>query len=293
MSTKLEQMEQKFNLELENVLKTLKDQYTQSLPPLKDDESAAITKLAKEIREKETEFENKLTSDKTLYEILILSKRLEILDSFEIAKNKELVIFLGQTEVGKSTSNNFLRGVTYKVNTTGIPKAEIVYKPEKLELAQTGRSLESVTLYPKPYPFNFLDTDLYLTDFPGFNGVKVRDSHRIFESLSSQIVINNAAAIKAMVLVTEPITYTRGGQFQTYLENLSNFLEDNAIAALPFIIIVNKVRFEAGQEDEIYKDIIEQISFCEKLLKDKRELKVSERDIIVKAMDALKSKEVF
>ncbi len=293
MSTKLEQMEKKFSLELENVLKTLKDKYIQTLPPLKPDESEAIKKLAKEIRAKETEFENKLTSDKTLYEILILSKQLEILDSFEIAKNKELVIFLGQTEVGKSTNNNFLRGVNYKVTRGGISKAEIFDKPEKLELAETGRSLESVTLYPKPYPINFLDSVLYLTDFPGFNGVKVRDSHRVFESLSSQIVINNAAAIKAVVLVTEPNTYTRGGQFQTYLENLSNFLEDNAIAALPFIIIVNKVSFEAGQEDEIYKDIFEQISFGEKLIKDKRELKVSERDTLVKAMDTQRSKGNF
>jgi energy-coupling factor transporter ATP-binding protein EcfA2 len=115
----------------------------------------------------------------------------------ESARDKDLVLVVGQTGSGKSTTVNYLLGYPLKRVHGG--KAELELLQSLKSYAKMGDDAESVTTHPAAYegPDGFV-----YCDCPGFKDNR-GDEQRVIVSVSTEAVVNRAKSIRAVIVVVE------------------------------------------------------------------------------------------
>lgn len=95
---------------------------------------------------------------------------LKDISKFEIEPDKNVVILCGNSQMGKSTFGNFLRGTNYKLNL----KNRVHYvtpRTREKELLKTGGKDRSETLYPKLFLIPGIDNCVFI-DMPGLEDTR-------------------------------------------------------------------------------------------------------------------------
>lgn len=111
---------------------------------------------------------------------------------------KDIVIFVGRTQCGKSTSINCLLGAKYEITSDDKLKCQ---NEKQLDLAEIGKKNigKSSTIIPKSYA---ISNDLVLLDTQGF--FDTRESHddqEVIGSLLLEIAIRNAKSVRAVCVI--------------------------------------------------------------------------------------------
>lgn len=165
-------------------------------------------------------------------------------DNSKLANNREIVLVVGDTGVGKSTTINYLLGSELcqlskraANKLLDVRRSVIALKGKARVYARIGHhSAESETLFPKIVEkklYKNLQSYLcgksfYLCDCPGFNGSHIKEEERICAILSSQIAIKSAKSIKA-VMVVLPLKYLteqRAFGFREIAYTLAQFINN-------------------------------------------------------------------
>lgn len=118
---------------------------------------------------------------------------------------KELIIFMGNTGSGKSTSVNFLLKTRLKNIKNAVGDSVVEVDPEqglRDDIPRIGQSIgNSETLYTQAYPLQ--DSPFMLTDCPGFKDTRGQ-KHELCTNLSIDRAIQGSGTIKSIV-ITVPI----------------------------------------------------------------------------------------
>jgi energy-coupling factor transporter ATP-binding protein EcfA2 len=174
-----------------------------------------------------------------------LNRALELIQdsyhSIEKGRDKNLVLILGETGVGKSTLINYLNGVEYKeVGTRGFDcHTECVTGKE---IAAVGHSTAvSETLYPQVLEICSEQGVLDVADLAGLNGTR-ESVVELAGTLSTHLLSKMAQAIKSILFVidTNSLSASRGGPFRQTIKTLNKILQGNfnskASASVHFVI---------------------------------------------------------
>jgi GTP-binding protein EngB required for normal cell division len=110
--------------------------------------------------------------------------------------SKNIVLFLGKTGVGKSTTINYLLNYKFQRGRGG---HAYPLNPAILPPAQMGDSMETITIYPEVYDS---ECGFALCDCPGFE--KDCDVEmQITRSLCMQMMVSQASSIRSVVVVID------------------------------------------------------------------------------------------
>jgi len=152
----------------------------------------------------------------------------------ESAKDKEIVLFVGNTGAGKTTTINYLLGSRMIVKERfGMSVVEPLEGSLK---ADVGHGATAMTLYPKVYENT--DAPLCYCDCPGFS-----DTSGPEESICTAIIIkrlvSEARTAKIVVVMRDTeLHWNRGTLFMNLLSMLSDLFP--AESELPVMFVMNK-----------------------------------------------------
>ena len=153
-----------------------------------------------------------------------------LIEAFEAAENaidKDIVLVIGNTGAGKSTTINYLLGCPMEErdnDETGT--ATIVVSPGAQEYAVIGHNISiSETVYPKVFDSG---ADFFYCDCPGFAGTR-RPEYPICEAIATKIAVNSSRSVKSIVVVIEQDTITagRGSGLRSVFQTLQSFLSQS------------------------------------------------------------------
>lgn len=188
----------------------------------------------------------------------------------DVPKDKELILFVGSTGVGKSTTINFLRGVplisiqpTSKRRKRRKKRTVIAVDPNHGfdKIATIGESIRSCTQWPECYYQK--DFDLTLCDLPG-----LFDTHgterQIVIALSTKRIMKQTRALKAITFLfsKQNLLSQKGSAFTEVVKSLTNMLKkpQNFMSSIYFGF--------TKTEDWLLKDFIEEIEAYIKFLEE-------------------------
>lgn len=206
-------------------------------------------------------------------------------EEIKTARGKEICLFLGPTGVGKSTSINYLKGLTMVREARGssmrthsrrqsrrmfIRVSEVDSHKKR---AKIGRGKDSCTQWPEC--FNAGYQGLVLCDFPGIKDTRGIEMQCI-ASLGSNGVIQQSEKIKAIILLVskDNLGSAKGAIFMDLLEVLLELLGDteNYMASIYFGFT------KAGDwgEDDFLDEIQEEIILLEKRVEEELGMKLDQ-----------------
>jgi len=173
------------------------------------------------------------------------------------AEGQELVLVIGPTGVGKSTTANYLlKHPMHRVITEeGIPAIETVDTPS----VAIGHKIEPFTLYAKPIqkPIQGKLDDWILVDCPGFQKTRMSLEETVMESVGTELVIRHARRIKGMMILMEynDIASSRSVNLQNLLKTLMALFKDPFSMLTSSRIIITKIPRGEPRED-LLKEVI-------------------------------------
>ena len=164
--------------------------------------------------------------------------------------NAPAVLFVGKTQVGKSTLANAVTDVLYELaqNQFGRPCVRKSSASIVDEYAKTGQGQASETILPnvKLSP----DGTCYLVDMPGYQDTR-NTPHRISTGVAFQCIQEHYKEMKGVVIVCEENEFLMNGfgSLRTTLENVGRILPAYTDGANNHVILaVTNSRGEATQE---------------------------------------------
>lgn len=150
-----------------------------------------------------------------------------------------LVLVVGETGSGKSTTINYFAGVEYERKISKITKVYYLKQKDekKTALARVGHNIyKSETLYPQIIPIN---KDISFCDFPGFNE-SGDDFNVVCAALALPIAVHHAKdnAIKALLVVIswDSISELRGKTLLNTLKTVHSITKNNPNIELFYLI---------------------------------------------------------
>jgi energy-coupling factor transporter ATP-binding protein EcfA2 len=151
----------------------------------------------------------------------------DILDS---SKDKDIVIFLGNTGAGKSTVINYLSAKALQVNSIG----DIVLEnPHDSDAMAIGERSDSETFLPASVQMG----DLLFYDLPGFKDTRGTARSMVNACLIKRI-IENARSVKLIFVAgIDQITTDRGSSFKNLLNNVKQLIPNKAIENFSALVI--------------------------------------------------------
>lgn len=172
-------------------------------------------------------------------------------DTLRFLKNKDIIVFLGDTGAGKSTLINLLAGISLKTDFRG----NVVTREEVGSGMRIGSGGCSVTKHPQ-----YLEVDGLgiLCDLPGFEDTDGALDDVINASLIRSILLS-ARSVKAVFVASGPeIDAVRGAAFKRLVQSI-NMFSDESVSHFSSLLVVNKFDREEATHDRvapILRDII-------------------------------------
>jgi hypothetical protein len=171
-----------------------------------------------------------------------------------ISKDRDIVVFFGNTGVGKSTIINFLGKKPLKIGRWR-QNYELINNFDTTAM-KIGHGLNSETAYPQ-----YLDVDgLLYFDLPGFVDSNGSIKDLVNASFIYQVLVKAKSVRFVFVLGQEQITSDRGVGMKTFFEAIfkaaSNFYE---LIRSNSMLVLNKTHFPFDQLDEAvgwFQDLI-------------------------------------
>lgn len=237
-----------------------------------------------EDQEKETYLE--CDTNKLIGLMKDFAPELEKFTSIARTSRKETVLFIGNTDSGKSTSINYLAGckmIMQRItNESGRVKRMVAIDP----VTKIGQEAHSETLYPAAINLESLTN--ILADCPGF----ADDRGCAFEVCANIATkcITNTVPIKS-VIVTIPrasITEEKGKLLKSVIKTLTNFIVDPEYSKDSIRFLVTKVMDNQFDIEDVMDELNRIINTSKNLNKqEKKILKLinPENTLIIKPLD--------
>jgi GTP-binding protein EngB required for normal cell division len=163
----------------------------------------------------------------------ILGKMEEIFSNIAPAYNKNLVMFIGNTGAGKSTTINYLLGHHFKNYRDKAILEPVPGKPQ----AAIGYSVgESQTIYPSVYEHG----NVRFCDTPGFK--ETRDDYKVATTMSMRMIGKLASQIQSLMIVIDYRSFEvdKGASLKDLMSTLGLILKnpeaDSLEKSIGFII---------------------------------------------------------
>ncbi len=126
-------------------------------------------------------------------------------DHIKKIENQEIVLVVGNTGAGKSTSIGYFLGGQFAQKTNGVGDAVYEYSSVGAPLPKIGQALgTSETLYAQA--FGVEDQQVLLCDCPGFNDTR-GGQYELCTNLSIDMAIEKCSTLKAIVVVVPVIAF--------------------------------------------------------------------------------------
>jgi GTP-binding protein EngB required for normal cell division len=175
--------------------------------------------------------------------------------------SKNVVLFLGKTGVGKSTTINYLLNYKFQRGRGG---HAYPLNPAILPPAQMGDSMEAITIYPEVYDS---EEGFALCDCPGFEkdcGVEMQ----ITRSLCMQMMVSQASSIRSVVVVIDyqSIVAERAKGLKDTALTLGQLLGKSTNLSRSILFIVT--RLEEGIDKPYLLEQIDKVIKAEKIYHD-------------------------
>lgn len=169
----------------------------------------------------------------------------------EIARNKDVVLILGNTGSGKSTIINYLLGCAMRYS-----KGRMFTQDQ--EIAKIGHSIRSETLFPTLHSSETFRTfmqneyvfgdenDYAICDCPGFYDNR-SEEERICASILTEMVVRKAENLRVAVVVDyHSLTVARGYDLDKLSDTLNKLLPRRSF---PPFLLFNKVPLDVTDSD--------------------------------------------
>jgi predicted GTPase len=152
----------------------------------------------------------------------------------KVAKGKDLIVFLGNTGSGKSTTVNVLGKIPMVLD---VLKTRFLLQDDAKPGMRMDDAIKSTTRYPA-----FLrrpDSEILLFDFPGFKDSEGANEDIINAALIKSL-LENARTVKAVVVTSEAeVDAIKGGSFKELIKSMRLFPEEFRKESL--LLVFNKM----------------------------------------------------
>jgi energy-coupling factor transporter ATP-binding protein EcfA2 len=173
-------------------------------------------------------------------------------DTLRFLKNKDIIVFLGDTGAGKSTLINLLAGIPLKTDTRG----NVVTRESDSSGMRIGSGGHSVTKHPQ---YIAVDGVGILCDLPGFEDTDGALDDVINASLIRSILLN-ARSVKAVFVASgSEIDAVRGAAFKRLMQSI-NMFSNKEVPNSSSLLVVNKLDREQTTHDQVVPILGEIIS---------------------------------
>lgn len=171
-----------------------------------------------------------------------LEKHPALLDA---SKDKDIVVFLGNTGAGKSTLINYLSGKQLKVDKHRI----VLEDPNDPSAMAIGSGPNSATFLPA-----LIQTDnLLLCDLPGFKDTR-GTAQNLISACFIKRIIENASSVKfVFVAGIDQITSDRGSSFKDLFSKAKQLIPDIHIEGYSSLIITKSYIQDANELPDFLK----------------------------------------
>ena len=203
----------------------------------------------------------------------------ESIASTENFHGSDVVLVIGNTGAGKSTTINYLIGREMKREKI-FGKIVVVPKIEDSSIAGIGHTSESHTLHPTVY--KSADGKITYIDCPGFMDNRGYEE-RAWISIATEMTVKKSKIIKAVLVVIDynSINTDKGAGFKSVMDTLGKLLKEPEKVSNSLLFCFTKAPpLDTGEEDEngnvIYRQItVEEIHQNIKNLYDTQSNKVA------------------
>jgi GTP-binding protein EngB required for normal cell division len=173
----------------------------------------------------------------------------------EKAKGKNIVLVLGNTGVGKSTTINYLLESELERATTEEGDIVAVIKGTQREWARIGQnSFESETFFPDVYHNNNTSPYVYC-DTPGFNDTRTEEE-QLNATIATQLIVSCAESVSGIIVIVDiqDLINGKGKGMRELSLTLSRLLKGN-IAPNSILFIFNDKNSSALNLENIHRKI--------------------------------------
>ena len=171
------------------------------------------------------------------HRVKTLEKFIEVAtDNAQKAKDKDIVLVLGNTKAGKSTVINYLLGSALKEteNEAGEPIA--MPKDPQNEWAKMGHGTSSQTFLPAVYASD--SSPFVYCDCPGFNDTRTKEG-KFNTTIATQLIANTARRIGGVMVVIDAAEITSKGNDIKSLSTTLSQLFKQPIVTNSFLFLFN------------------------------------------------------
>ncbi len=134
------------------------------------------------------------------------------------AKGKDIVMILGDSQIGKSTMANFIYGCSYGKEEDENGDIKLQMGGDVAELARRGGHGVAETLYPAVY--NNTEYPIFLCDCPGFEDTK-GSTVRVAQSILLEMMVTAARSIRVVAMFKQDATQGTGKPIRSLAETLN------------------------------------------------------------------------
>ncbi len=189
------------------------------------------------------------------------------------SKGQDLVLMLGSSGSGKSTTGNYLLGheMVRRRNERG---SKYITTKDKATFSIAKPGADAETLYSQPAAFlRQVKVPWMLVDCPGFFASRLRPEDLVVESISVEMVARQARQIKAL-LIFIPLSGLQGDDKWKGLINLTQtlsklFKDPESLVGQTFFIVTRADRYTKEEvDDEAQGSLTTLLDHCKKRVKE-------------------------
>ncbi len=164
---------------------------------------------------------------------------------FVASEDKDIVAFLGNTGVGKSTIINFLAGK--KLTTDRLKQSYHLVDAEDSSAMRIGMGSESETIYPQSIT---IGKEVYF-DLPGFSDSKGSVQDLVNAAFIRQVLVSARTVKIVFVVGSDEVTSQRGKVVKHLFSAIRSVFPESSVVDDSSVLIVNKSTFQFSRQADI------------------------------------------